>query len=160
MANQLTERINAPPIHEFKSHSQQAVEQLPAIFQDTELSEGMRLPGELELTREPNSHRNILCKTKVYLNNEMTILQGGGGNLEGGHRIYLQANLNFDWWDKQTVEVKEKFHGITTIIIEWFHTYLTIPLQSICQYFEQEIRLTKGHVNSLLLRLSTNINLA
>jgi hypothetical protein len=143
MANQISKRINAPPICEFRFFSQLVVEQLRAINQDSELSKGMQLPDELELSREPNIHQEILCKTNFYLKDERTFFLLCGGNLERAHRLNLKEYFNYDWWKKQTIVAKEKFHGLNTNIIEWFHTYLTKPLPSAHQFFKQEIRLAK-----------------
>jgi len=154
MANPISERINAPPISELKPLSRQAVAQLPAMIQGGELSKKSQLPSELELARAPNIHRNTICKILFYLENERAVFRGCGGNLFETHRLNLYDNFNCNWWEEQTIE----FHDIHTYLIEWF---LPIQiLQSIHQYFEQEIKLAKGPVKFWLRKLTADINVA
>jgi len=154
MANPISERINAPPIRGLKPLSRLAVGQLPARIQGGELSNKSQLPSDLELARAPNIHRNTLCKTLFYLENERAVFRGCGGNLFVTNRLNLYDNFNCNWWEEQTIE----FDGIYTYLIEWF---LPIQIfQLIYQYFEQKIKLAKGHVNFWLRMLTADINVS
>jgi len=141
MAIQILKQINAPPICELRPLSQLAFEQLPELFQDTELSDGTQFPNELELARAPNIHRNTFCKNLFFGENEGTVFQGCGGYIDIKNRLNLHDNFNYGWWKRQTIEIIEKFYGINTYIIEWFLPNLIF--HSVCQYFKREIKLTK-----------------
>lgn len=141
MAIQILKQINAPPIRELRPLSQLVFDQLPEMFQDTELSDWAQFPNELELARAPNIHRNTFCKIIFFRENEGTVFQGCGGYIDITNQLNLHDNVDYDWWKKQTIEIIEKLHSINTYIFEWFLPYLIFQL--VCQYFKQEIKLTK-----------------
>ena len=141
MAIQSLKQINAPPIRELRPLSQLAFEQLPEMFQDTELSDRAQFPNELELARAPNIHRNTFYKILFFGENEGTVFLECGGYIDITNQINLHDNFNCDLWKRQTFENIEKFHSTNTYIIEWFLPYLIF--QSVCQYIKREIKLTE-----------------